>query len=110
MSKHKAVFIAALSGVLLAGCGSRAPAAAENETVEAAPNAAESASPTGVEPGNVSDPSGADPVPPPDAVSHPEGYLPPVSGAEPGVESPPASKEPPPATEDEYMRNRQSGS
>lgn len=112
MPNLKPVFAAALSAFLLASCGSRAPTAA-NEAAEAPTNGLEQAGPS--DPGQPSGSAGpgADPVPPPDAVSHPDGYLPPAgdppapSAPEPGTESGPGSREP--ATEDEYIRNKQAG-
>jgi hypothetical protein len=115
MTRNSVALIAALSGLLLASCGSRPPAVAENEATQIGPDAPGSASPSQPDHGNRADPAGVQSIPPPDAVSHPEGYLPdpdgppPPSAREPATDSPPASKEPPPATEDEFIRNRQSG-
>ncbi len=98
---------AALSILLLASCGSRDPAAAPNGAVDSGANA--------VGPSNSADPAqpgaangAAEPVPPPDAVSHPDGFLPPVPGeADPAAANSSGPGAPPPATEDEYMRNKQ---
>ena len=111
MPKHKIALAAALSGLLLASCGSQAPATAENGAAEAEANALENASTA--DPGQpVTSVNGAgEPVPPPDAVSHPDGFLPPAP-SEPGsnVSDPAGADGSPPATEDEYIqRNKQSG-
>lgn len=107
MPTPRSAFAAALPALLLAACSAPPPAAAENgaDNGEAAA-AGNAAVPEPVPPGTAVDP--ADPVPPPDAVSHPNGYLPPAPGeAEPANSSGPETS--PPATEDEYMRNKQSG-
>jgi hypothetical protein len=102
----KIAFAAALPFLLLAACGGRDQATAPNGAVEA----------NGLENSSSSDPvlpgapanGSADPVPPPDAVSHPDGYLPPARAeAEPTNAS--AADPSPPATEDEYIRNGQAG-
>ncbi|HEX6376749.1 MAG TPA: hypothetical protein VFZ91_13640 [Allosphingosinicella sp.] len=115
MPEGNVVFAAALSVLLLASCGSQEPKTAENEAADAATNALQNASPSDLGQPNGSDEPSDDSVPPPDAVSHPDGYLPNAGdlpapgGPEPTTDSPPSSKEPPPATEDEYIRNRQAG-
>ena len=110
MPNAQLAFAAALSGLLLAGCGSGAPTAAENEAADTATNAQENSGLAVPEPVNGSDSPDADAVPPPDAVSHPDGYLPDANGLpEPTTGDSPASRGTPPATEDEYMRNRQGG-
>ncbi|HYE27123.1 MAG TPA: hypothetical protein VEA61_02660 [Allosphingosinicella sp.] len=101
----------ALPVLLLAACGRGEPTAADNNVVHAGTKALEDA--VASEPGqaNGSIEPGADPVPPPDAVSHPDGYLPdaaePPAPSAPATDNSSASREPPPATEDEHMRNRQ---
>ena len=113
MPKPKLVFAAALSGLLLGSCGSREPAGAEANAADAEANVLENAGPSDRGLVEGSDQPGAEPVPPPDAVSHPDGYLPNAgdvpapSVPEPVTAGPPASREPPPATEDEYLRNKQ---
>lgn len=98
--------------LLLAACGSREPAEAGNGAAPAEGSAAQAPE----APGNsaAADPSrpdapadgAAEPVPPPDAVSHPNGYLPPAP-AEPEPAGSNASGPNSPATEDEYIRNGQ---
>jgi hypothetical protein len=115
MSKSKVAVALALSGLLLASCGSRGSAAAENNSAGAETNALENASPSDPGQANGSDQPDVNSFPPPDAVSHPNGFLPYAedppapSAPEPTTASPPGSKEPPPATEDEYIRNKQAG-
>ena len=115
MPKDQVVF-AALSALCLVSCGSRESTTAENQAAQAEMNALENASPSDLGQTNASEQPSVDSVPPPDAVSHPDGYLPNAgdvpapAGPEPATGSPPGSKEPPPATEDEYIRNKQAGS
>lgn len=108
MSKLKLALAGALSLLLLSSCGSKAPEAAENGAAPSVANAVGSEPvPEPAEPGAA--PNAADaPVPPPDAVSHPNGYLPPAP-ADPGsTGSNSAGANPsPPATEDQYIRNGQ---
>lgn len=113
MTMTRIALAAALSGLMLAACGSPGAATADNDVAGneagAEPVVPENeAVPTPVQ-GNGAEPVEADPVPPPDAVSHPDGYLPNASDQPPPSQSPPGSKEPPPATEDQYLRNRQAG-
>jgi hypothetical protein len=100
--------LAALSVLLLASCSSPQQAAVENGTVDAEADAPGNAgAPEPIQPGQ---PANAvdEPVPPPDAVSHPDGYLPPPAGEATAVNS--SAPDPsPPTTEDEYMRNKQAG-
>lgn len=110
----KPAFAAALPLLLLAACGDGDRAAGQDNAVEAEAEAIENSgensgsSDTG-QPAAPADGAG-DPVPPPDAVSHPDGYLPPAPGeAEPANANAPAPGQPPPATEDEYIRNAQAG-
>jgi hypothetical protein len=107
MPKVKVAFAAALSVLLLPSCGSPEPTSGQNNAVEAEANVLENSSASDpAQPGPSTNGLG-DPVPPPDAVSHPNGYLPPAPG-EPGptnVNSS-GSDESPPATEDEYIRNQ----
>jgi hypothetical protein len=113
MSNIRVVAAAALSLLALASCGSRESAAAENNFADAGTDVLENAGPA--DPGEVNGvvEPGGDTVPPPDAVSHPDGYLPnagdpPASSApEPATAGAPGSREP--ATEDEYIRNKQAG-
>lgn len=107
MARTQIALVGALSLGLLASCGGQVSASSENDASVAETNALENAGP--IDPGELSAPAGneAETVPPPDAVSHPDGYLPPVdTPAEPAEADPPGAKAPP-ATEDEYMRNRQ---
>lgn len=110
MSKLDAAFAGALSILLLASCGSRDRASADNSAVAPEANALETASPSDPAQPGTSANGLADPVPPPDAVSHPDGYLPPAP-AEPDPASANSSRPDPspPATEDEYIRNGQAG-
>jgi hypothetical protein len=103
----KAASGAALSILLLAACGSRDPAAGPNEAVDAGTNILETSAPSDpAQPGAAN--GTAEPVPPPDAVSHPDGFLPPAPGEpDPAAANSSGPGAPPPATEDEYMRNRQ---
>ena len=108
MSKLEAAIAGALSLLLLSSCGSGAPAAPDNGAAAAEANAAGNGSLA--EPAQPGAPANAadEPVPPPDAVSHPDGYLPPAP-AEPqsaGTNSAGADDSPP-ATEDQYIRNGQ---
>jgi hypothetical protein len=108
MSKLEAVIAGALSILVLSSCGAREPAAEQNSAVAAEANALESKSPDdSAQPGSPANSLG-DTVPPPDAVSHPNGYLPPA----PAEPDPPAANSTgadpsPPATEDQYIRNGQ---
>lgn len=114
MLKRKLVFVAALPALLLASCGSQEAATSENLAVAAEANGLDNASLSDPGQPNGSEDPGVDSGPPPDAVSHPEGYLPnagdvpPPAGPEPTADSPTGSKAPP-ATEDDYIRNRQAG-
>lgn len=109
MPKRLALPALAGSLLILACCGSQMSATAENGAVaneadrpdDAGPAAPDEAAPPGA---NVTEA-----VPPPDAVSHPDGYLPPPADAPPAAEDPPGPDAPPPATEDQYIRNKQSG-
>jgi len=102
----KPAFAAAMLPLLiLAACGEREEESAPNGAVEAGANAVEPASPS--DPGQPGAPGApVDPVPPapPDAVSHPDGYLPPAPGEPAGANS---SGPDAPATEDQYLRNKQ---
>lgn len=106
MSKLHPVFAALL---LLCACGGRDQPGVGNETAEVGANALET--------GNASEPvqpglpgnAVVDPVPPPDAVSHPDGYLPPAPAEDPAPVNSSGPDKSPPATEDEYMRNKQAG-
>lgn len=108
MSKLAAAIAGSLSGLLLlSSCGSREAEATANAAVAADENAAgDPSSPAPVEPAAVD--NTAEPVPPPDAVSHPNGYLPPAPAEPdaPGANSSATDKSPP-ATEDQYIRNGQ---
>lgn|GEM_PF-4865707 len=106
----KLAFAAALSLLLLASCGSREQTTPANGAVDAEANARENSIRSDpARPGDSA--NGADdPVPPPDAVSHPDGYLPPLPDeSDPNVVNSSGSDPSPPATEDEYIRNRQAG-
>ena len=108
MSKLEAAIAGALSLLLLSGCGSQVPAAPDNAAAPIEGNALGNESPAApAQPGAPVN-SADDSVPPPDAVSHPDGYLPPAP-AEPGTEAAnsSATEKSPPATEDEYIRNGQ---
>lgn len=108
MSKLEAAVAGALSLLLLSGCGSQAPAASENASAAIEGNALGNESPAApAQPGAPVN-SADEPVPPPDAVSHPNGFLPPAPG-EPGPTgaNSTGSDPSPPATEDQYIRNGQ---
>lgn len=107
MPKLAAAIAGALCGLLLASCGSREPATAANGAAPAEQNApADPSSAAPAEPAPVG--NSTEPVPPPDAVSHPNGYLPPAPAEPdpPGANSSGADPSPP-ATEDQYIRNGQ---
>lgn len=110
MPKLEAVAAAALCGLLLSSCGAQEPAAGANAAAPAEENGAAnpSSGASGAAPQPAAPDNGAEPVPPPDAVSHPNGYLPPAP-AEPGAPAPNSSGTDPsgPATEDQYIRNGQ---
>lgn len=104
----KLVIAAALPFLLLAACGSGAPPSERNGAVEAGPGGLDNSSASAPEAPGVPVEGGGEPVPPPDAVSHPDGYLPPApAGPEPANAG--SSAADPPATEDEYIRNGQAG-
>lgn len=108
MAKLETAIAGALSILLLSSCGSGEPAAPENAVAAAEANALEAPAPAGPARPGARPNASADPVPPPDAVSHPNGYLPPAP-AEPeaaGANSA-GPDSPSPATEDEYIRNGQ---
>lgn len=108
MSKLMPAF-AALAVLLLAACGGRDQTAVANATAETEADALGNASPSEpIQPGPSANAVG-DPVPPPDAVSHPDGYLPPAPGEPDPKANSSATETSPPTTEDEYMRNRQAG-
>jgi hypothetical protein len=106
----KPASVAALSLLLLAACGNGERTAEQNNAVGAEANAPDTSS--ALDPALPAAPVNeiADPVAPPDAVSHPNGFLPPAP-AEAGTDAggAPAADQPPPATEDEYIRNGQAG-
>lgn len=112
MSKPEAALAGALSILLLCSCAGQDPASAQNDgAVES--NALENAAPAdpaapgapGTEANGV-----AEPVPPPDAVSHPEGYLPPApKEPDPAGANSSGPEQPPPTTEDQHLRNGQAG-
>ena len=108
MSKLEAAIAGALSLLLLSSCGSQAPAAADNSAAPAEGNAtgnAVSAAPD--QPGAPAN-SADEAIPPPDAVSHPNGYLPPAPAEpEPTSTNSAGTNSPPPATEDQDIRNGQ---
>ncbi len=106
MSKLEAAIAGALSLLLLSSCGEKAPAPAQNGAAAAEANAA--ASQPAPEPGRTGAPinSADEPVPPPDAVSHPNGYLPPAE-PEPAAGNSSGTDPSGPATEDQYIRNGQ---
>lgn len=110
MPKLEAAIAGALSLLLLASCG-KAPAEAENAGSTAEGNAAVDTEPVPepVQPGAALG-SADEPVPPPDAVSHPNGYLPPAPSEpepEPASTNSAGTDSSPPATEDQYIRNGQ---
>lgn len=105
MSKLEAAIAGAFCLLALSACGGPEPAAAENAAVAAEPNGPDNglaAQPAA--PANESDAQ----IPPPDAVSHPDGFLPPAP-AEPEPTTANSSDLAPTqrATEDEYIRNGQ---
>lgn len=104
----KVASAAVVSALLLVACGSRPETSERNGSVGNGAGAdtletAGSSNPAeAVEPAN----GAVEPVPP-DAVSHPDGYLPLGPGEPvPANEDSSGSKDSPPATEDEYLRNR----
>ena len=106
MPKLEAAIAGALSLLLLASCGGQAPAEADNVAATADANV------VGAEPVPEPQQPGAnsadEPVPPPDAVSHPNGYLPPAPAEPEPASTNSAGTDPsPPATEDQYIRNGQ---
>ncbi|HEX8514144.1 MAG TPA: hypothetical protein VF688_13675 [Allosphingosinicella sp.] len=108
MPKLEAAIAGALSLLLLASCGGKAPAEADNvaATVQGDAVGAEPVQ----EPAQPGAPANStdEPVPPPDAVSHPNGYLPPVPAEpEPAGANSDGTDRSPPATEDQYIRNGQ---
>lgn len=111
MPKSRIIPVSTLSLLLLAACGGQGSAGADNDAAVTDSNALENASP--VDPLQPPAPAGnaVEAVPPPDAVSHPDGYLPNAADApqpsEPAEADPPGSETP--ATEDEYLRNKQPG-
>jgi hypothetical protein len=108
MSKLEAAIAGALSLLLLSSCGSQAPAASENGAVAAEGNVSGNESLAAPAQPGAPENSADEPVPPPDAVSHPNGYLPPAP-AEPGpaAANSTGTDSSPPATEDKYIRNGQ---
>lgn len=111
MSKLEAAIAGAFSLLLLSSCGGNAPTAAENGSVATEANATEGSAPANsAQPVMSATPanSTAGPVPPPDAVSHPNGYLPPAPAEpEPTGTNSTGTDPSPPATEDQYIRNGQ---
>jgi len=108
MPKREALFAGAVAILLLSACGGRDPTPGQGNDAATAAGQVENMS----QPGPAEPPANdsADPVPPPDAVSHPGGYLPPAPAEpDPPVANSSAPDAPGPATEDDYLRNRQSG-
>ncbi|HYJ84257.1 MAG TPA: hypothetical protein VEW26_15605 [Allosphingosinicella sp.] len=103
MAKRDSAFTGALSLLLLASCGGREAEPTDNAAAAAGPNSAAAASPSETPPADPAN-AGAGAVPPPDAVSHPDGYLPPAPDSNSSGPDPSG-----PATEDEYLRNGQAG-
>ena len=104
-------FAAVLPLLLLAACAGGEGESAQNGAAAAGTNAGDAAVPAGAAQPDMPAGNGTDPVPPPDAVSHPEGYLPPAPDEPVTTNASPSDPDrPPPATEDEYIRNRQAGS
>ncbi len=110
MPKLEVAIAGALSLLLLAACGGKAPAEADAEADNVAATAESNAA--GAEP--VAEPaqpganSADEPVPAPDAVSHPNGSLPPAPAEpEPAGSNSAGADSSPPATEDQYIRNGQ---
>lgn len=108
MPKPEAAIAGALALLLLSACGAKAPAGSENSATAVEGNASGSESPAApVQPGTPANSAG-EAVPPPDAVSHPDGYLPPAPAeAEPAGTNSAGTDPSPPATEDQYIRNGQ---
>lgn len=107
MSKRKSAALAgALSMLLLAACDTSGPTPAENAAAGPETNGLETSSPAEPAPpvASANETAGR----PPDAVSHPDGYLPPAP-AEPAEANASGADPSAPATEDEYLRNRQTG-
>ena len=108
MPKPEAAIAGALSLLLLSACGGTAPPAPENNATAAEANVSGDAFPAApvqpAAPANSTDGS----APPPDAVSHPNGYLPPAPAEpEPTGTNSTGTDPSPPATEDQYIRNGQ---
>jgi hypothetical protein len=101
--------LAALGAVMLAACGARERAAADNGGVEAEAAApSNAAAPADLKPSEAEVDRVVEPVhsTPPDAVSNPEGYLPPPPDPEPTGSNASSADKKPPATEDEHMRDK----
>jgi hypothetical protein len=108
MSKSLAAMTGALALLLLLpSCGPE-QAGPANSAAAAEENAPESALPADpARPGAPVD-STSGPIPPPDAVSHPNGYLPPAPAeSEPPAANSSGTDPSPPATEDQYIRDGQ---
>lgn len=104
MAKPVAALAGAFLSLTLASCGGQESLAAENGAPANETNTGAAAAPSAPPPENAVGNDAAEPVPPPDAVSHPDGYLPPVADS-PGANS--SAPDPsPPTTEDEHLRNQ----
>ncbi len=107
MPKLEGIIAGVLCLLLLPSCGSPETAAAEN-AVAAEANGRENALRADPAPPGVSADGTDGSIPPPDAVSHPDGFLPPA----PAEPEPTTSNSSDPgisqrSTEDEYIRNGQ---
>ena len=107
MARTRIALVSALSFGLLASCSGQVSASSENDASVAENGTIDNAA--AADPLQPPAPAGneGEAVPPPDAVSHPDGYLPPVNTSAGPAEADPPDAKSPAATEDEYMRNRQ---
>ena len=109
MPKPAAALAGAISILLLCSCAAEDPASAQNDAGSEPTHPANAGQFDPAVPGTEAH-GVAEPVPPPDAVSHPEGYLPPAPDeAAPTSTNASGPEQPPPTTEDQHLRNGQAG-
>lgn len=108
MSKCRVAFAAGLSAIWLASCGIQEQEPTDNRVAAVGVNVVENVGVSDSEQPGTSVDGSAERIPPPDAVSHPDGYLPLGPGEpEPTTVNSSDTNASPPATEDEYIRNKQ---